>query len=131
MRFARFATAASWIAPAAATVALAACTGDNPMDPPGDGGSGLASCVSAPTACPEPAVHYSDVAPIILEKCVYCHNGTGEIWALADYQHVADWADLVRTELLGCTMPPADAGISLAMADRLAILTWIRCGAPE
>jgi len=44
---------------------------------------------------------------------------------------VADWADVILPDLIDCTMPPADGGVSLAPEDRLAILTWIRCGFPE
>jgi uncharacterized membrane protein len=89
--------------------------------------------VSAPTACPDPSPHYADVAPIINQRCVEpCHSGLPEgPWPLTDYEHVADWADVVRTDLIGCLMPPADGGVSMADEERLAILTWIRCGFPE
>jgi uncharacterized membrane protein len=96
---------------------------------------GALSCtVKAPTACPEPPLRYAAVAPIIQERCVNtCHaeNIPEGPWPLTDYQHVADWADLVRDSVLGCAMPPPDAGVPITDEERLAILTWIRCGFPE
>jgi hypothetical protein len=50
------------------------------------------------------------------------------IWPLTDFRHVADWQDLIHDDLLACTMPPADAGFQMTTAERVAILTWIRCG---
>jgi hypothetical protein len=93
----------------------------------------LVCSVDAPTACRDPAPHYSDVAPILAQRCVEpCHSGLPEgPWPLTDYEHVADWADVVRTDLLLCLMPPADAGVAIADEERLAILNWIRCGFPE
>ena len=42
-----------------------------------------------------------------------------------------DWADSIRIELLGCTMPPPDAGIPITTDERNLILSWIRCGTPR
>jgi hypothetical protein len=86
--------------------------------------------VEAPTSCPDPSPHYGDVAPIINQRCVEpCHSGLpGGPWPLTDYAHVADWADVVRDDLILCLMPPADGGISMSEEEKLAILTWIRCG---
>lgn len=86
----------------------------------------------APTECPEPAPRYADVAPLIKRNCLSCHYGyTDGPWPLTDYQHVADWADVVRDEVRTCLMPPPDAGFQMLTADRVALLTWIRCGFPE
>jgi hypothetical protein len=89
--------------------------------------------VAAPTSCPAPKPHYADVAPIFKEHCVVCHNGATEDgpWPLTEYEHVADWYDAIRGELLNCTMPPVDSGMTMSDDDRLAILTWIRCGFPK
>ena len=53
-------------------------------------------------------------------------------WPLNDYELVADWADLIRADLLNCSMPPADAAAGAAMtdADRVVLLNWILCGTP-
>ena len=89
--------------------------------------------VTAPTACPTPVPHYNDVAAIVEQRCATpCHSGIIDgPWPLTDYEHVADWADIVRAEVLACTMPPADSGVAITDEERLAILTWIRCGFPE
>lgn len=88
--------------------------------------------VPAPTACPSPAPHYPDVAPIFERRCIICHSGApGGPWSLADYGHVADWQDTIRTHVRDCTMPPVDAGVPMTSEERLEILTWIRCGLPR
>jgi len=90
--------------------------------------------VSAPTSCPSPAPRFADVRPIIQQTCAGpCHSGTDPAgpWPLTDYEHVADWADVVRADLLDCSMPPADAGVTLSAENRLFILNWLRCGYPE
>jgi hypothetical protein len=88
--------------------------------------------VTAPTACPAPEPRFADVQPIIHDHCATpCHNGApGGPWPLDAYQDVKDWEDLIRSDLLDCTMPPADGGVPLSDADRAAILGWIRCGSP-
>lgn len=86
----------------------------------------------APTECLEPAPHYSDVAPIFEQRCASCHTGaTGGPWPLDTYGNVADWATLVRDELLRCSMPPQDSGVAMTPEERDQILLWLRCGNPE
>jgi uncharacterized membrane protein len=106
-----------------------ACRGGS--DVAGDGGA-LVCTVEAPTACPDPAPTFADVQPIIQSRCTPCHNGVDPDgpWPLVTYRHVADWADVVRDEVLTCAMPPEDGGIPMTDEDRTAILTWIRCGYP-
>jgi len=90
--------------------------------------------VVGPTACPSPAPRYADVAAIVDQRCAGpCHSGVlaDGPWPLTDYDHVADWADVIRGELLGCSMPPADSDVMMTLEERLAVLTWIRCGSPE
>jgi hypothetical protein len=120
--------------------ALAACTSE---DQDADGGagpgvdagsdSGPGSCmVTAPTECPDPSPRYADVEPILQERCIVCHLGSrGGPWALTSYGHVLEWRDLIRGVMLGCAMPPPDAGIEMPDEERELILAWIRCGAPE
>jgi uncharacterized membrane protein len=102
---------------------------------PGDSGSPMdlaASCtVTAPTTCPFPVPRYADVQPIFQQRCVTCHSGQTERWPLTMYQHVADWYDVVRDQVLTCMMPPPDSGIPMTNQERVAILAWIRCGFPE
>jgi len=88
--------------------------------------------VSAPLACPEPAPRYADVAPIFERRCSSCHNGEPrEPWPLDNYNHVADWQDLVRAAVLHCDMPPPDSDITLSDEESQTILAWIKCGALE
>ena len=98
-------------------------------------GEGPPACgVVGPTECPSPPPLYADVAPIVGQRCAGpCHDGllAEGPWPLTDYEHVADWADVIRGELLRCTMPPADSGVTMTLDERLALLTWIRCGHPE
>lgn len=85
--------------------------------------------VPAPTSCPQPAPRYPEVAPIVKQRCVGCHDGApGGPWPLTDYPHVADWWDLIRADLTACTMPPADGGVAMTAPERIAVLTWILCG---
>ena len=98
-------------------------------------GGGAASCgVVGPTECPSPTPRYADVATIVDQRCTGpCHSGllAEGPWPLTDYPHVADWASVIRGELLSCAMPPADSGVAMSLDERLAILSWIRCGSPE
>jgi hypothetical protein len=55
----------------------------------------------------------------------------GGPWPLTAYNHVADWQDVIRADMLTCAMPPPDAGVPMGSDERVAILTWIRCGFPQ
>ena len=86
----------------------------------------------APTSCDNPALRYSDVAPIISNRCHQCHSAAANIsWPLEAYEHLADWHDDIRADLVNCTMPPDDAGIPFSEEERNTVLMWIRCGYPE
>jgi uncharacterized membrane protein len=123
-------------------IALGGCPEDKPEEleagavEPTDGGAppanGGACDVVPPTSCPSPAPKFADVQPIFLNQCGMCHgkDWTGQ-WPLDNYEHVADWRDEIRSELVSCAMPPADGGVTISLADRTKILQWIRCGAPH
>jgi hypothetical protein len=85
-----------------------------------------------PTSCPDPPLRYPDVAPIFHARCAaVCHSGIADgPWSLRDYEHVADWWDVIRDDILNCSMPPMDAGVPITTEERIAIVTWIRCGFP-
>lgn len=98
-----------------------------------DAGAPPVSCdVTAPSACPTPAPTYADVAQIIKRRCESCHSPrwTGP-WPLNSYENVADWQDTVRSNMLDCSMPPADSGITMPVEERLLVLGWLRCGLPQ
>lgn len=85
---------------------------------------------TAPSECPEPAPHFPDVAPIFEQRCASCHTGIKDApWPLDNYEHVVDWASVIRDELLQCLMPPADSDVEMTPEERQAILVWVRCGA--
>lgn len=88
--------------------------------------------VVAPTECPDPAPRYADVAPIFSERCASCHTGVADgPWPLDTYDRVADWAAVVRDELLSCSMPPDDSGVTMSPEERNQILVWLQCGNPD
>jgi uncharacterized membrane protein len=86
----------------------------------------------APASCPTPAPRYPQIAAIIEQRCASCHSPrwTGP-WPLDTYGHVADWQVTIQSNLLDCTMPPPDAGVPITPAERVEILTWIKCGLPR
>jgi hypothetical protein len=102
-----------------------------------DGGGGFADAapivcdVVAPNTCPTPPVTYGDIQPIIRDRCLSCHDGSGEEWPLSTYTHAADWYDEIRSMMLSCTMPPPTSNIPMSTAEREQLLLWIRCGFPE
>ena len=106
-----------------AVVLLAACAGGDNIPSQRELGP-IAEChVQAPTACPAPPVTYEDVAATF--------SVPGGPWPLLTYEDTVDWQDVIRGYLLDCSMPPPDSGVTLSDEDRLAILTWIRCGGIE
>lgn len=85
--------------------------------------------ISTPASCPTPAPVYADVKPIFDQRCVTCHNDEpNSPWSLNDYNHIADWQEVVSQMIADCQMPPADAGIPMTVEEREKILTWIQCG---
>jgi len=104
---------------------LAACASEDPKQP-------FVCRAEAATECPSPTPVYADVQPIIERRCVTCHSETSTgPWPLTSYQDVADWYDVVRDEVLRCSMPPPDSATPLTSAESQAILEWIRCGFPR
>ena len=121
---------------------LAACTdpkGNDPNVPDREGAvtdaAPAANCPPAlPSSCPSTPSYTTDVAPIFNRSCVECHKAGG---VAAD--RPLDTAARVRKlestnfqQLIGCLMPPADAGPDAALSydDRKEILQWLVCGAP-
>ena len=119
------------------TTGTGGSAGGGPADAPVD--TGATTCpVPAPTACPSPPVRFPAVEPILQQRCQTCHDGKHTedggpnglpVWALVEFSHIVDWQDLIRADLMDCSMPPADAGPSLTVEERTALLTWVRCGA--
>jgi hypothetical protein len=96
-------------------------------------GAAPAICeVVAPRACPDPHPRFVDVVPILQRRCVPCHSGNlAGVWPLVTYGEVADWQDVIRDDLIKCTMPPPDAGVPMPVEETMVILDWLRCGLPD
>jgi uncharacterized membrane protein len=115
-----------------ALLALASVTACSSSEPSNEHAAQAVCAPTAPTECPEPAPHYPDVAPIFERRCASCHTGVKDApWPLDNYDHVADWALVIRDELLQCLMPPSDSGVAMTPEERQAVLVWVRCGHPE
>ena len=80
----------------------------------------------------DPSIGFDDVEPILEEHCVTCHGGTpGGPWPLTSHEHVASWANEIRSQMSSCGMPPADTGSTITTDERERLLLWVRCGAKE
>jgi hypothetical protein len=79
------------------------------------------------------SLRYPDIAAIIQRSCYPCHEGdpNQDPWPLEQYADVVDWAQLLRQDLVGCTMPPLDGGVGMSATDRLNFLAWLQCGEPQ
>ena len=113
----------------------------------GNGGNGGTSvslgCLKMdmlPVACPTPPVTYGMVQSVFQTRCVSaCHNDRTPdptkpgmtLWGLTDYEHVKEWTRTIRDTVGNCIMPPVDAGISMTIEDRIAILQFLSCGLPQ
>jgi hypothetical protein len=106
-----------------------ACT-SHPSTPDADAGScpnGLPTCPSTPPS------YVNDVAPIIAKNCLACHgDGGSEVTShdLRTYESLYPQRSAILDQVYACTMPPADAG-PLPDDERLTLLTWLECRAPE
>jgi len=122
-----------WSALVAGALSLylgAACGGHGASTPDG------ACPMDLPPSCPSPAPSYStQVNDIIQTYCVPCHSPTGIESALpfVTYDDITGSPGRF-TDMLGqvhaCRMPPPDAAQPLE-ADRVALLGWLVCGAPN
>lgn len=127
------------LAAPAAVLLVAACGSSGSSPSRGSGDIDVASAIqtscssTTPPACTK-SLHFADVEPIFQKSCVSCHSGpsgpSGQ-WPLIVYNDIAPWAGAVQDQLCGNTMPPVDGGVPMAESDRLTILDWVACGAPE
>ena len=101
-------------------------------NPPSDAGIYPFVCeTTAPTVCAMSPPTYNDVRPLFDAHCVSCHNGQGSEWPMTQYQHIFDWKNEIRGDVLNCTMPPYDGGVAMPTEDRQKILEWLRCDLPR
>ncbi len=85
--------------------------------------------------------YVNDIAPILEEKCVECHQegGIGP-WAMTDYDAVSGWAPMIREVVRTDRMPPwhPDPEIGKLHENRdltneqvKTLIHWIEAGAPR
>jgi len=110
---------------------------DASADGDSDAGSDAGELACAPPAshvCPSPPPSFAnDILPIVVQRCDGCHdpNAPSGPWPFQGYDDVAGWATLIQPDLMDCTMPPPDSGVTLPAAERFLILSWIDCGIPN
>jgi len=95
---------------------------------------GMDACPNdLPASCPADAPSYTnDVAPIISERCLVCHGPGGQASnkPLDSYDNVYARRSAVLNQLYACNMPPA-GNPAPTEDERLTILNWLVCGAPN
>jgi hypothetical protein len=103
----------------------AACTGQMNDSCPAD----------QPSSCPSPQPSYAtDIAPLIQHYCATasCHSASGSAngWDFTSYSGIKTFALDAEHQLYQCRMPlyPAPAPTT---AERVTLLTWFECGAPN
>jgi hypothetical protein len=93
-----------------------------------------AICGMPAQVCAPPIPSFAnDLTPLFDAKCNTCHDGMpGSPWPLTNYDDVSAWAVTVLSDIVACTMPPADAGApELTEAERATLIDWLVCGAPN
>jgi hypothetical protein len=120
-----------------ALLLLAGCSGVDGSTAGGGSGSGAGGSSSCPddlpASCSSPAPGWAkDVAPVIEARCASCHvkGGTAADKPLTDHAQVFSRKGSVLNQVYACKMPPEGA-TPLSTAERLAIETWLVCGAPD
>jgi hypothetical protein len=105
------------------TIAGSVCT-DNPV----------ANCPNdLPASCVTPAPSYeTDVSPVIAAYCLTCHSPGGQeaSYPLVTYDQVYATRSQVLDQIYSCRMPP-NGQAQPTEAERLLVLQWLVCGAPQ
>jgi hypothetical protein len=94
----------------------------------------VATCTATmPPSCTGPIPNYADVTPILEKSCIPCHPGPAGApqWPLTDYGDIQPWAGVIEDEVCSNAMPPLDGGIAITASDRLTLLDWVQCNAPQ
>jgi len=97
-------------------------------------------CAITLASIPTPS-YSTQIAPLLLNKCVRCHSeGNFAPFALTDYHVVQAQAQQMRAEILAGRMPPWHADpffsactndISLTPTEAATLVKWIDVGAPR
>ncbi len=88
------------------------------------------------SACGAVPSYANDILPVVHRSCVTgCHEpgGVAANQDLSNYTKLTQDLTPVLTQVLGCVMPPADAGpdAALGATERMELLTWLVCGSPD
>jgi hypothetical protein len=88
------------------------------------------------SACGSVPSYENDVLPVLRRSCLTgCHEpgGVASNQDLSTYRALTHDVTPVLTQILGCIMPPADAGLNAALSasDKMELLQWLVCGFPE
>jgi hypothetical protein len=98
----------------------------------GAGGSGGGCPNDLPASCPADAADYqATVAPILAAKCGMCHlPGGPSVHYLQTYAEVYALRGPTLDQVYACKMPPVGYP-QLTEAERVELLGWLVCGAPD
>jgi hypothetical protein len=113
-----------------------ACSSSSPVAP-SDGGEqgspGTGLCPSdVPATCPTPEPSYqNDVVPILKRDCLTCHGPNGIAgYDESTYTAVFNQRAPILDQVSACLMPQSGSP-QLTTAERVALLGWLVCGAPN
>jgi len=87
-----------------------------------------------PPACPSSMPSYQqDVAPIFTSRCVTCHSPDGSDSRRDYVNYPAIYANrsAILDQVYACNMPPGGAAAAPTTPERVTLLTWLVCGAPN
>src|SRR5690606_3449240 len=97
--------------------------------------------LSFPTRTADVPDYETEVAPILIERCVICHiDGGIAPFAMNSYQMVLGWSPMIREVLMTKRMPPAqvDPAIrhfenarNIPVEEIQTLVRWIDAGAPR
>jgi hypothetical protein len=92
-------------------------------------------CPDVPRTCPAPPPSYAqDIARILSDNCIRCHHA-GSTVAPGDFTTYALFRNYkpgtAYVNVLGCVMPPPDAGTPMPADDRAKFIEWCACGYPN
>ena len=106
---------------------LAACSSHSPAP--------VAACPQdLPRACPSNEPSYQqDVASIFNKRCVVCHSpdGSDSQRDYASYAAIFANRGAILDQVYACNMPPGGTAAAPTTPERVTLLTWLVCGAPD
>jgi uncharacterized membrane protein len=93
----------------------------------------VATCPVA-SGCPDSGAipsYKTDVLPILQQACIGCHSPAGTAgYDETSYTDVYNQRAPILDQVHSCIMPPLN-GTQLTAAQRIALTTWLYCGAPD